>query len=77
MQNLTDPDLKRLGTVVTSRHPQFGAVAQIGLLVRLATARASPARHAPLPGEHTEEILAELGLPGQQIRELHERKIVR
>jgi len=76
-QNLGDPDLKRLGAVVTSEHPQFGAVAQIGLLVRLSAARASPPRHAPLPGEHTEEILSGLGVASQEIRELRERKIIR
>ena len=76
-QNLTDPDLKRLGAVVTTQHPQFGSVAQIGQLVRLSAARADSAKHAPLPGEHTGELLAELGLKDPEVRELRERKIVR
>jgi crotonobetainyl-CoA:carnitine CoA-transferase CaiB-like acyl-CoA transferase len=78
MQNLRDEDLQRLGTVVATRHPQFGEVRQIGRLVRLAAAPLGPsARHAPLPGEHTDELLGELGVAAATIRDLRERRIVK
>jgi len=77
-QNLRDEDLQRLGAVATTQHPQFGSVRQLGLLVRLAEVPGTPStRHAPLPGEHTDELLAELGLPPAQIAGLRERKIVK
>jgi crotonobetainyl-CoA:carnitine CoA-transferase CaiB-like acyl-CoA transferase len=77
-QNLRDADLQRLGAVATTEHPQFGTVRQLGLLVRLAAVPGAPStRHAPLPGEHTEELLVELGLAPAAIAGLRERKIVK
>jgi crotonobetainyl-CoA:carnitine CoA-transferase CaiB-like acyl-CoA transferase len=76
--NLRDADLRRLGAVAPTQHPQFGAVHQIGRLVRFAGSTTPPsARHAPLPGEHTEELLTELGFQPDAIRDLRERKIVK
>jgi len=75
--NLGDPDLLRLGTVYCTEHPQFGAVRQLGPLVRLAAAARAHRRHAPLLGEHTDEVLAELGFPAGEIKSLRERGIVR
>ena len=75
--NLRDADLLRMGTVYQSHHPQFGEVRQIGPLVRLsATTRPRP-RHTALPGEHTNEVLAELGYSSAAIEDLRARKIVR
>jgi crotonobetainyl-CoA:carnitine CoA-transferase CaiB-like acyl-CoA transferase len=75
--NLGDPDLLRLGTVYCTQHPQFGAVRQVGPLVRLAAAARAHRRHAPLLGEHTDEVLAELGFSAGEIKSLRERGIVR
>jgi crotonobetainyl-CoA:carnitine CoA-transferase CaiB-like acyl-CoA transferase len=76
--NLRDADLRRLGAVAPTQHPLFGAVHQIGRLVRFAGSITPPsARHAPLPGEHTEELLTELGFQPEAIRDLRERKIVK
>jgi crotonobetainyl-CoA:carnitine CoA-transferase CaiB-like acyl-CoA transferase len=75
--NLGDPDLLRLGTVYCTQHPQFGAVRQLGPLVRLAAAARAHRRHAPLLGEHTDEVLAELGFSAGEIKGLRERGIVR
>jgi len=76
-QNLRDRDLVRLGTVCSTEHPQFGVVRQIGPLVRLSAANRGVRRHAPLPGEHTDEILAELGYSTAQVADLRERRIVK
>ena len=76
-ENLHDPALLELGTVYRAQHPKFGEVRQIGPLVRLAATAPSPRRHAPLPGEQTDEVLAELGLSRDEIAGLRERKIVR
>jgi crotonobetainyl-CoA:carnitine CoA-transferase CaiB-like acyl-CoA transferase len=76
-QNLRDDDLERLGTVYTCEHPQFGAVKQIGALVRLSGAERVRPRHAPLPGEHTDVLMAELGYSTGDIHSLRERKIIK
>jgi crotonobetainyl-CoA:carnitine CoA-transferase CaiB-like acyl-CoA transferase len=75
--NLGDPELQRLGTVYSAQHPQFGEVRQLGPLVRLTASARARRRHAPLPGEHTDEVLAELGLSAGEIKGLRERGIVR
>jgi crotonobetainyl-CoA:carnitine CoA-transferase CaiB-like acyl-CoA transferase len=76
--NLQDAELQRVGAVAPTQHPQFGAVRQVGRLVRMATASLPPsARHAPLPGEHTDELLAELGFAPDAVRDLRERKVVK
>ena len=75
--NLHDPDLIRMGTVYRSQHPQYGEVKQIGPLVRLSAAQRPHSRHMALPGEHTNEVLAELGYTAAQIEDLRARKIVK
>jgi crotonobetainyl-CoA:carnitine CoA-transferase CaiB-like acyl-CoA transferase len=75
--NLRDGDLASLGIVYGSEHPQFGVVRQIGPLVRLSAAEPAVRRHAPLPGEHTDEILAELGYSPAEVAGLRERRIVK
>jgi crotonobetainyl-CoA:carnitine CoA-transferase CaiB-like acyl-CoA transferase len=75
--NLSDPELQRLGTVYSAQHPQFGEVRQLGPLVRLTASARARRRHAPLPGEHTEEVLAELGFSAGEINGLREHGIVR
>jgi crotonobetainyl-CoA:carnitine CoA-transferase CaiB-like acyl-CoA transferase len=76
-QNLNDPALTRLGTVYSADHPKFGTVRQLGPLARLSKATQSARSHAPLPGEHTDAILAELGFAQTAIADFRERKIVK
>jgi crotonobetainyl-CoA:carnitine CoA-transferase CaiB-like acyl-CoA transferase len=41
-------------------HPSEGSIHSVGIPMRFSVTPASIRRHAPLPGEHTEEVLAEL-----------------
>jgi crotonobetainyl-CoA:carnitine CoA-transferase CaiB-like acyl-CoA transferase len=75
--NLGDPDLQRLGTVYSARHPKLGEVRQIGPLVRFGASVSARRRHAPLAGEHTDEVLSELGFSADAIKGLRERGVVR
>lgn len=74
---LGDADFVRLGTVYRAEHPQFGSVSQIGPLMRLSDAARPVSRHAPVAGEHTDEVLAELGYNAAEIASLRERKIAK
>jgi len=76
-ETLHNPELLRLGTIYSAVHPQFGLVRQVGPLVRLSASARFVPRHAPLPGEQTDEILAELGFDAPAIQGLRERKVVR
>jgi crotonobetainyl-CoA:carnitine CoA-transferase CaiB-like acyl-CoA transferase len=65
-----DPEFARAGWVVSYRHPFVGKLDQIGLLFNLSE---TPGRVQGPPlvvGQHSREILAELGYPAQQIEEL-------
>ncbi|RJG08287.1 CaiB/BaiF CoA-transferase family protein [Massilia cavernae] len=73
---LNDPALQAANTVQVSTHPQFGEVRELGAMVRFSRSSAGHRRHAPLRGESTRELLAELGRSASDIDALAERKIV-
>jgi crotonobetainyl-CoA:carnitine CoA-transferase CaiB-like acyl-CoA transferase len=76
-ENLDDADLARLGTLYGAEHPQYGHVRQVGPLARLSSVNHRARTHAPLPGEHTNPILAELGYSSDAVADLRARKIVK
>jgi crotonobetainyl-CoA:carnitine CoA-transferase CaiB-like acyl-CoA transferase len=73
---LHDPDLVSAGTVYCSQHPNYGQLREIGPLYRFSRSRRAGSGHAPLRGQHTRELLAELGYDGAAIEGLYIRKVV-
>ena len=65
-----EPEMLADGHVYAFDHPVHGGIRIVGDLVRMA--RQSPAARgrAPLHGEHTREVLAELGYDESRIEEL-------
>jgi crotonobetainyl-CoA:carnitine CoA-transferase CaiB-like acyl-CoA transferase len=53
-------------------HPAEGKVPNIGFAVKLTGTPQQVRRHPPLLGEHTEEVLAEIGLTGGALARLRE-----
>ena len=75
-QVFSDPQVIEQQSVVTVEHPGHGAVSMLGSALRIDGARLPVRRPAPELGEHTEEVLGELGFAAGEIAQLRERGVV-
>ena len=57
-------------------HPEQGEVTTMGCPIRLSDTPARPGRLAPEIGQHTEEVLLELGLGWDEIAALREARAI-
>ncbi|MBV8458318.1 MAG: CoA transferase [Acetobacteraceae bacterium] len=71
-----DPQVKHLNVTRRVPHKVLGEVEVVGQAVELSRTPWSMRSATPEPGEHTEEILAELGFDADQVKELRERGVV-
>lgn len=62
--------------VVDMPHPTAGTVRLVGSPLKLSGTPVTYERHPPLLGEHTDEVLAELGLTEGEISSLHAEGVV-
>jgi crotonobetainyl-CoA:carnitine CoA-transferase CaiB-like acyl-CoA transferase len=65
-----DPQVKHLGLVEDVEQPGYGRARMLGFPVRASATPAAIRRPAPLLGEHTAEILAEIGITAAAIERL-------
>ena len=70
-----DADLRASGTVVEVDHPVRGKYLSVGNPIKLSESPTEVTR-SPLLGEHTDEILAQLGYGRAEIAALREKRIV-
>ena len=73
---LFDEDNLRLGIVAEYEHPRFGRMRQLGPLVRFSETPGRVAGPAPIPGQHSTELLQELGYDEGAVAALLERGVV-
>ncbi len=66
----TDPQIKHLGLIAEVEQPGYGTARMLGFPVRASATPAAIRRPAPLLGEHTAEILGEIGITAQEIDRL-------
>jgi len=62
-----DPVIRHLGLIAEVDHPTAGRVRAPGIPVRMSATAPSVRRHPPLLGEHTDEVLGDLGYSAQEI----------
>lgn len=72
----TDPHVVHRGSVVTVEHPTAGTVRTLRNPVRLSSTPASVRLPPPLLGEHTREVLIELGYRTAHIDQLEQAGVV-
>jgi alpha-methylacyl-CoA racemase len=58
--------------VVELEQPELGTIRQLGAPVKLSRTPADPTRPAPAFGEHTDEVLAEVGYSAEEIAAMKE-----
>ncbi|MFP4894937.1 formyl-CoA transferase [Paraburkholderia sp. EG304] len=64
-----EPSLRKTGTIVEVDHPQRGKYLTVGNPIKLSDSP-TDVKRSPLLGEHTDEVMAELGYSAEQITAL-------
>ncbi|MFD7088723.1 formyl-CoA transferase [Streptomyces sp. NPDC059892] len=70
-----DPALRRSGTIVEVDQPERGTYLTVGSPIKFSTF-APTITAAPLLGEHTDEVLTELGYDADDIAKMHANQVV-
>jgi formyl-CoA transferase len=76
MQELAaEPSLRATGTIVEVDHPTRGKYLSVGNPIKLSDS-VTEVKRSPLLGEHTDEVLAELGYAAADIELLRKAKVI-
>ena len=75
-QVLNDPQTASRPTIRRMTHPRLGEIPVVGMPVTFSRIRPDVRRHAPLRGEHTDEVLAEHDYTAEEIRGLRDKNAV-
>jgi len=70
------PQVEANEGIVTIEHPTLNKLRMLGIPLKLSKTPGKPQRHPPLLGEHSKEILTELGYSQKEITELEDMKII-
>lgn len=70
-----EPSLRATGTIVEVDHPERGSYLSVGNPIKLSDSP-TEVRRSPLLGEHTDEVLADLGYSREQIALLRDERVI-
>ncbi|MCH8161043.1 MAG: CoA transferase [Chloroflexi bacterium] len=73
---LEDPHNVAREMVIELEHPQAGKVKQVGIGTKLSETPGAVRSTTPVPGQHTDEVLADLGFDSEAISAMREGGIV-
>jgi crotonobetainyl-CoA:carnitine CoA-transferase CaiB-like acyl-CoA transferase len=72
-----DGENQRSGRIASVVDPEVGTIREIAHLVRISDAHTAPHRLAPGHGEHTDEVLSDLGYAQADLDRLRSRRAIR
>jgi formyl-CoA transferase len=70
-----DESLRATGTIVEVDHPQRGRYLSVGNPIKLSDSPTEVTR-SPLLGEHTLEVLTQMGISQERIKQLQEARVI-
>jgi crotonobetainyl-CoA:carnitine CoA-transferase CaiB-like acyl-CoA transferase len=73
---VADPQINHRRMIVDVEHPTHGPVRQIGIAIKLSDTPGAIRSAAPMPNEHTEDVLKDLGMSSADIAELRRKGVV-
>ena len=71
-----DPQVAQAGLIQAVPHPDGGEVRVVGVPMRFGRTPGTIRTGPPAVGQHTDEVLGELGYSGDQLRALHDEGVV-
>ena len=71
-----DPHIRARQMIVEHEHPQFGAIKGIGLPLKFSHTHSLPPRPAPALGEHTLQLLEELGFTEKDVADMRRKRAI-
>ena len=72
-----DPQMKAMGYLAQAEHPEYGVLQLGGVPVKFDKTPSSVRRPPPVLGQHSDEVLRELGLAVEEIAVLRREDVVR
>ena len=71
-----DPQVQHRQMIVEVEHPTHGKIKQVGIAIKLSETPGAVRRAAPASGEHTDDVLKDLGLSPSKIAALRQLAVV-
>ena len=72
---LNHPQYEANGTIDTVRHPIMGEMRRVKLPAQFGGQRLEPASNSPAHGEHTRDVLSEMGRSDEEVAALYEQGV--
>jgi crotonobetainyl-CoA:carnitine CoA-transferase CaiB-like acyl-CoA transferase len=71
-----DPQIRHRDMILELDHPEYGKVRHPGISIKLSETPGSVRRFGPLAGQHTDEVLLDLGYSKERIADLRKERVV-